>query len=94
MPFSAEFTDIYTGIEAAILQAGARCERVDKQKFDKNILQQIYDMISEADIIVADMTGKNPNVFYETGYAHALKKSVVLLVQDAADIPFDLTRRH
>jgi hypothetical protein len=90
MPFSEQFSDIYTGIEAAIVQAGARCERVDKQKFDQNILQQIYDMIREADIIVADMSGKNPNVFYETGYAHALGKSVVLLVQDVNDIPFDL----
>jgi len=36
------------------------------------------------------MTGRNPNVFYETGYAHALGKKVVLLTQKADDIPFDL----
>ena len=37
------------------------------------------------------MTGRNPNVFYETGYAHALNKKVILLTQKISDIPFDLT---
>jgi hypothetical protein len=36
------------------------------------------------------MTGRNPNVFYEVGYAHALGKRVLLLTQKADDIPFDL----
>jgi len=36
------------------------------------------------------MTGKKPNVFYETGNAHALDKQVILLTQDVEDIPFDL----
>jgi nucleoside 2-deoxyribosyltransferase len=41
------------------------------------------------------MTGKNPNVFYEVGYAHAKGKLTILLTSDAADIPFDLKhRRH
>ena len=44
----------------------------------------------KADLIVADLTGRNPNVFYETGYAHALNKRVILLTQRAEDIPFDL----
>ena len=36
------------------------------------------------------MTGMNPNVFYEVGYAHALNKRVILLTETAEDIPFDL----
>lgn len=36
------------------------------------------------------MSGKNPNVFYETGYAHALGKSMLRLTQDLEDVPFDL----
>jgi hypothetical protein len=36
------------------------------------------------------MTGRNPKVFYETGYAHALNKKVILLTQNADEIPFDL----
>ena len=70
--------------------AGAYCERVDEQIYNESILERVYNQISKADIIVADMTGRNPNVFYEVGYAHALNKQVILLTQKKKDIPFDL----
>ena len=91
MPFSDEFLDVYeAGIKPACKDAGAFCERVDEQIFVENILERVYNQIATADIIVAEMTGRNPNVFYEVGYAHALNKPVILLTQNAADIPFDL----
>ena len=91
MPFEPAFDDVYKlGIKPACEAAGAYCERVDEQIFSESILQRIYNQISKADVIVADMTGRNPNVFYETGYAHALGARVVLLTQNADDIPFDL----
>lgn len=91
MPFSDEFTDIYEiGIKPACKDSGAYCERVDEQTFVESILERIYNQIAKADIVIADMTGRNPNVFYETGYAHALNKRVILLTQNADDIPFDL----
>lgn len=91
MPFSSNFDDIYRyGIKKACEEQGAYCERVDEQMFDGAILDRIYNQIARADVIVADMTGRNANVFYETGYAHALKKKVVLLTQSSDDIPFDL----
>lgn len=91
MPFDPSFNDVYRlGIQAACKAAGAYCERVDEQVYDGSILSRIYNQISKADIIVADMTGKNPNVFYETGYAHALGRKTILLTKNAEDIPFDL----
>src|SRR5208337_630714 len=91
MPFKSEFDDIYQlGIVAACKEAGAYCERVDEQIYQGSILERIYVQIAKADIIIADMTGQNPNVFYETGYAHALGKAYILLTQRAEDIPFDL----
>jgi hypothetical protein len=91
MPFSEAFTDVYElGIKAACKNVGAYCERVDEQIFDGNILERVYNQIAKADIIIAEMSGRNPNVFYETGYAHALNKRVILLTQNAEDIPFDL----
>lgn len=91
MPFVKEFDDVYKlGIKPACEKAGAYAERVDEQIFQESILQRIYNQVAKADVIVSDMTGRNPNVFYETGYAHALGKHVILLTQDAADIPFDL----
>lgn len=58
------------------------------------MLDRIFNQISKAGIIVADMTGRNPNVFYEVGYAHALGKITLLLTQNADDIPFDLKHRQ
>ncbi len=91
MPFDVSFDDIYQlGIRPAAEGAGAYCERIDEQIFVESILERIYNQIAKADLIVADMTGRNPNVFYEVGYAHALAKTVILLTKNAEDIPFDL----
>lgn len=91
MPFDQNFSDIYTlGIKDACENAGAYCERVDEQIFQERILDRIFNQIAKADIVIADMTGKNPNVFYEVGYAHAIGKTTILLTQNSEDIPFDL----
>jgi hypothetical protein len=91
MPFDEAFDDAYkVGIKPACEAAGAYCERVDEQIFSERILDRVYNQIAKADIVVADMTGRNANVFYEVGYAHALGKLTILLTQNADDIPFDL----
>jgi hypothetical protein len=91
MPFVNKFRDVYElGIKPACVKAGGDCQRVDEQLFLENILERIYGQIEEADVIVAEMTSRNPNVFYEVGYAHGLGKPVILLTRSAKDIPFDL----
>lgn len=95
MPFAPEFDDIYRyGIKEACEKAGTYAERVDEQFYHERILDRIYNQIAKADIIIADMTGRNPNVFYEAGYAHALGKPTILLTQNSDDIPFDLKHHH
>lgn len=91
MPFDNDFDDIYKlGIKQSCIDAGAYCERVDEQIYNESILDRIYNQISKADIVIADMTGRNSNVFYEVGYAHALGKTTILLTKNSDDIPFDL----
>ena len=91
MPFDDKFDDVYIfGINTACEAAKANCERADEQYFRGTILSNIYNQIAKADVIIADMTGLNPNVYYETGYAHALGKSVILLIERGEHIPFDL----
>lgn len=91
MPFSQKFNDVYElGIKAACEMAGVYCERVDEQMFEEGMLDRIYNQIAKADVIIAEMTGLNPNVFYETGYAHALGKRVLMLTQNGDEIPFNL----
>lgn len=91
MPFDKAFDDIYNyGIKESCKEVDAYCERVDEQMFEERMTDRIYNQIAKADLIIADMTGKNPNVFYEVGYAHALNKPTILLTQKSEDIPFDL----
>jgi len=96
MPFDTAFDDIYKlGIKETATSLGILAERVDEQIFQEGILDRIYRQIELADLVVADMTGQNPNVFYEVGFAHAKGKLCILLTQNAGDIPFDLKHhRH
>ena|ERR1700730_4463922 len=97
MPFDGAFGDTYfLGIKETADKLGVMAGRVDEQVFHREgILQRIYNQIDAADFIVADMTGRNPNVFCEVGYAHAKGKICILLTRDANDIPFDLKhQRH
>lgn len=91
MPFSAKFDVVYKlGIKAACEECGAVAERVDEQIFSESIVERIYSQIENADLLIADMSNRNPNVFYEVGYAHAKSRKVVLVTKKAKDIPFDL----
>ena len=74
MPLDDKFFDIYLyGIKAASQAVGFECFRIDEKIFTKDILSQIHKAIDDSNIIIADLTGNNPNVFYEVGYAHAKK---------------------
>ncbi len=96
MPFDKAFDDIYKlGIKETATSLGIKAERVDEQMYKEGILDRIYRQIKTADLIIADMSGQNPNVFYEVGYAHAKGKLCILMTNDASDIPFDLKHhRH
>jgi hypothetical protein len=96
MPIRPEFEDVYKlGIKETAAECGILAVRVDEQLYRENILEQIYRQIDAADLIVADMSGQNPNVFYEVGYAHAKGKLCVLMTKDVSHIPFDLNHhRH
>ena len=53
-------------------------------------MDQVWSGISATKVLVAEITTRNPNVFYELGLAHALKKPVVLVSSNEGDVPFDL----
>jgi CBS domain-containing protein len=55
------------------------------------VIETIQRLISVADVIIADITERNPNVYYEVGYAHGLKKKVIFFTQKIKDIPFDIS---
>jgi len=59
-----------------------------------DILVDIWQSINGADFVIADITGRNPNVLYELGVAHTLAKPVLIISRHAADIPIDLSTRR
>jgi hypothetical protein len=94
MPFAAPLGDYYAKIyKPAIEKAGLRAVRADADIFGTGkIIDQVWTGINAAKVLVAQLTSRNPNVFYELGLAHALEKPVVLVSSNEEDIPFDL--RH
>lgn len=89
MPFE-DFEPVHKAIRTAIENAGLEPRRADDIFTTGAVLEKILRQIAEAEVVVADLTGKNANVFYETGIAHTVKDNVVLLAQDIEDIPVDL----
>ena len=94
MPFRPKFASPYDIIRQAVESAGFSARRADEIFETRSIIQIIYEQIGRAELIVADLTDRNPNVFYELGYAHALGKSTVLVTQEVNDVPFDLRHRQ
>lgn len=67
------------------------CERADEQVYTIAFLDKIIAFIQKADVVIADCSGKNPNVFYELGIAHTLGKKVILITKDEIkEVPSDL----
>jgi hypothetical protein len=93
MPFDISFDSVHAAIQAATSASGLECRRADNMWNDATVIQDVFMLIFQASIVVVDFTGRNPNVFYETGIAHTLGKHVVPITQNDADVPFDL-RHH
>jgi hypothetical protein len=87
MPFRPELAFFFRTIRTTIQQSfpNMAVERGDDTVLTKPILEKIADFIRQADVIIADCSGRNPNVFYELGIAHALEKPVVLITSDKID---------
>lgn len=94
MPFADPQGGYYGTIyEPAIKKAGLKAVRADTDIFGTGkIIDQIWAGINMARVLVAELTGRNPNVLYELGLAHALHKPVVLVSSNEPDVPFDV--RH
>lgn len=90
MPFDAKFTPVYETLREASADAGMRCQRADDIWKNEHILDDVLELIWTARVVVADLTDRNANVFYETGIAHTIGRDVVLTTQNMEHVPFDL----
>jgi nucleoside 2-deoxyribosyltransferase len=95
MPFSLEWSnDVHKALAAACKAMSVTPVRGDDVFTPTDILVDIWQSINAADFVVADITGRNPNVLYELGVAHTLAKPVLIISRHAADIPIDLSTRR
>src|SRR5690242_12031880 len=92
MPFREPFNSYYPRIfKRALETAGFTVTRADNNSTPLPIISDIQRSIRNADLILCEMSDRNPNVFYELGMSHAIGKPVVLVVRKEESIPFDVS---
>lgn len=94
MPFNSDYptpTDdpVYRAVKTAAAQLEYDCKRVDEIPTPTDITQDILKLIEGSKIIIADLSGSNPNVYYEMGLAHARGRIVIPISRDRENLPFD-----
>ena len=94
MPFSSDYYSVYeSAIASALRKSQCISIRGDEIQLPGQITVQIFHDIASSNFCIADVSGKNPNVMYELGIAHTLKKPVIIIAQTFSnDVPFDV--RH
>jgi hypothetical protein len=93
MPFTEPYDSYYTAIfRPALESAGYDTTRADDVFTPRPVILDIQRAIQDADLILCEMSQRNPNVFYELGLSHAIGKPAILVARKEEDIPFDL--RH
>lgn len=93
MPFGEHFEEYYSEIyKTAIEESGFKPKRADNLDRPTPIIRDIWEYINHSKILIADITGLNPNVMYELGLAHAITKPVIIISNSIEIVPFDL--RH
>jgi len=93
MPFSEPFDTLYRDVIFPVARnLGFEVIRVDEIVGPGLIIEDIQRQVEGAHAVVAEISTQNPNVFYELGYAHALRKPAILLVrrQEGQVMPFDI----
>jgi hypothetical protein len=94
MPFSEPWSDrVWRIVEKIVVGSGFHGIRAD-ELYGDSVVEDIWTSINEATLIIADLTSRNPNVFYELGVAHTVGKPAILLSQSESDIPFDLRHKR
>lgn len=95
LPFKDDFFRVYEeGIIAAVEASGLRATHAGQIFDNREIIEDIWESICLARVIIADVTDRNPNVFYELGMCHTLGKEVIVITQNADDVPFDIRHRR
>lgn len=95
MPSKDDFDIIYEKyIKNPLINAGYLIKRDKEILGSSKIFEDILHNIRTAEIIIADLTGQNVNVFYELGIADEKRRYVIQIAQIGEELPFDLSQRR
>nr|WP_268876734.1 hypothetical protein [Primorskyibacter flagellatus] len=89
MPFGG-FSEVYDAIKTACASTSLKAKRADEMWGHSILMKDILELVNHSAVVVCDLTGRNPNVFYEMGLAHAWGRPVIPITQNKEDIPSDL----
>jgi hypothetical protein len=91
MSFKQEFDDVYDSYKSVCKEFGFEAERTDESESLERIIPRIEIGIRQSAIVLADVSGLSPNIFYEIGFAKALGKDVIITAKQGTNLPFDLS---
>ncbi len=93
-PFHEQFLEDFKTIKNICSNVGLRCERGDEKFYRGDIFSQILKSIVKANLIIANINGRNANVLYELGIAQALDKPTIFIAKSVEDIPLDIKSKR
>jgi hypothetical protein len=90
-PERREHTQVLKHLVRKVLEPmGYKVERADEIDEAGQITHQVIERLLDDELVIADLTNRNPNVFYELAVRHAARKPVVTLMVEGQELPFDL----
>jgi len=93
IPFESPYTEIYeTIIKPTVEAEGFRCLKSDDIFSTTSVIEDIWENINKASIVIAEISDNNANVMYELGICHTVGKDVMMITQNPEKIPFNF--RH
>lgn len=93
MPFADAYDDAFDAIVQSVMNAGGAARRADRDQYAGNVMAHVEKLIRESNGLVADLSGANPNVLYEMGFARGVDKTVVPVSSTPLkDLPFDVAQ--
>jgi hypothetical protein len=92
-PFNDNFYEDFLTVKDVCSTFGFKCVRGDEEFFKDDIFQHVLKQIVRSKFLIANINGRNSNVLYELGIAHALNKPVILISKSPNELPIDIKSR-